>query len=158
MTAPKQNDGVELVALRHALGHYGDFERAGNPGHGDGLLRHVVAAQRVKRAAEQLRRDELVEAGAHDAHLHALVDYLAFDDVDGHDGSSLLLYELGSTLNDSNRLVFHVLEQVPHAVRLGLQVTAVVLLGRDLDGHALGDLQVEAGKAVHLIGVVGEQA
>lgn len=85
---------------------------------------YVVAAQRVKRAAEQLRRDELVEAGAHDAHLHALVDYLAFDDVDGHDGSSLLLYELSPTLNGTNRLVFHVLEQVPHAVRLGLQVAA----------------------------------
>src|SRR5262249_40099621 len=49
----------------------------------------------------------------------------------------------------------HVVEQVPQLVFLRLEVTAVLLVGRDLDGDPLDDAQVVAVQADHLLGVVG---
>src|SRR4051794_10442912 len=52
----------------------------------------------------------------------------------------------------------HLVEQVAELVLLGLQVAAVVEVGRDLDGHALDDAQAVAVDADDLLGVVGEDA
>src|SRR5438876_8530500 len=47
-------------------------------------------------------------------------------------------------------------EEVAHLVALGQEVSPVVLSGRDLDGHALDDLETIAFDADDLLRVVGE--
>src|SRR5262249_20204865 len=49
------------------------------------------------------------------------------------------------------------LQQVAHLLALRRQVTAVVLVGRDLDRHALDDAQPVAVDPDHLLGVVRQQ-
>ena len=47
---------------------------------------------------------------------------------------------------------------VPHFVAFGAEVVAVVLGGGDFDGELLNDLHALDFEAVHLLGLVGEDA
>src|SRR5712691_2505973 len=47
-------------------------------------------------------------------------------------------------------------EEMAHLVALGQQISSVVLRGRNLDGHALDDLEAVAFDADDLLGIVGQ--
>ena len=50
-----------------------------------------------------------------------------------------------------------IIQNVAHAVLLGLQIEQVVLGGLHLDGDPLHDLQSVVGKLIDLVRVVGQQ-
>ena len=58
----------------------------------------------------------------------------------------------GPILSTAARL--DLIEQMPHLVFLRLQIAAIVLIGRDLDRHALDDAQTVAVHADDLLGIV----
>src|ERR1700732_1000662 len=82
-------------------------------------------------------------------------------DGSGHgpeDRDSSSVWSLGIGPWSFSSILLHLVEQVAQLFLLGPQVAAVVLVGGDLDGHALDDAQVVALHAADFLGVVGQQA
>lgn len=76
--SPQADDRVVLAALGHLGGDEGDLESAGDPGHLDILLVDTMADQAVHGAPQELRGDEFIEPGGHDADLHVIGYHAAF--------------------------------------------------------------------------------
>jgi len=51
----------------------------------------------------------------------------------------------------STSVLFHLIEQMSELLLLGLQITAIVVIGCDLDRHALDDVQPVAVNANDLL-------